>query len=262
MHYTINTCRARTSRQSVTDPPMQTFDRDEPVIRGSFIPRPGHRLVTIDADQIEMRLAAHFSADKNLIADFLEAERNGESFFVLASARIFGHPVSKKDPRYTHTKNASYGQIYGAGLERAAATAGVPVEHMRPIYMGFQQRYPGVSQLMNRLIYQGKHGGRPHAVTIDGRNLYVNRGHEYAILNTMVQGSAAVILKRGEVDLDAHGFGPYMRLTIHDEFLFEFPEDIAEQGLREATRILTDRDNYRVPITWGGKVLEGRWVKT
>jgi len=68
-------------------------------------------------------------------------------------------------------------------------------------------------------------------------------------------------LKRGLIDLDAHGFGPYIRLTIHDEYLFEFPEEIAEQGLKEASRILTDRENFRVPITWDGKVLEGRWVK-
>jgi DNA polymerase-1 len=262
MHYTINTCRARTSRQSVTDPPMQTFDRDEPVIRGSFIPRPGYRLVSIDADQIEMRLAAHFSADANLIQDFLDAEARGESFFVTSASRMFRQPISKKDPRYTHTKNASYGQLFGAGLEKAAATAGLPVEEMRPIYLGIQERYPGLGRLMQQHIYRGKRGGRPYAEAIDGRRLYVNRGHEYAILNTMIQGSAAVILKRGLVDLDAHGFGPYLRLTLHDEVLFEFPEDIAEQGLAEATRILTDRENFRVPLTWDGKVLEDRWVKT
>ncbi|HET9118320.1 MAG TPA: DNA polymerase [Pseudonocardiaceae bacterium] len=262
MHYTINTCRARTSRQSVTDPPMQTFDRDEPVIRGSYIPRPGNRLVSIDADQIEMRLAAHFSEDPQLIQDFIDSEARGESFFVTSASRMFGEPVSKKDPRYTHTKNASYGQIYGAGLDKAAATAGLPTELMAPIYLGFQQRYPGIMRLMNRLVREGKRDSRPHATALDGRRLYVFRGHEYAILNTMIQGSAAIILKRGLIDLDAHGFGPYLRLTIHDEFLFEFPEEIAEQGLKEATRILTDRENFRVPLTWGGKVLDHRWVKT
>ena len=263
MHYTINTCRARTSRQSVTDPPMQTFDRDEPVIRGSFIPRPGHRLVSIDADQIEARLCAHFSGDERMISDFWEADRSGGSFFLIMASRIFHEQISKKDPRYTRTKNATYGQIYGAGLEKAAATAGVPVEEMMPVYQGTNAMYPGINRLMNRLISEGKHAsGRPHAVAIDGRNLYVNKGHEYAILNTMIQGSAAVILKRGLIDLDAHGFGPYLRLTIHDEFLFEFPEGIAEAGLKEATRILTDRDNFRVPITWQGSVLKDRWVKT
>jgi DNA polymerase-1 len=241
---------------------MQTFDRDEPVIRGSFIPRPGHRLVSIDADQIEMRLAAHFSKDPNLVRDFIEAEQRGESFFVTAATRMFKEPVTKKDPRYTYTKNASYGQIYGAGLDTAAATAGLPVDEMRPIYLGFQERYPGIGRLMNELIARGRREQRPYAETIDHRKLYVFKGHEYAILNTMIQGSAAIILKRGLTDLDAHGFGPYLRLTIHDEFLLEFPEEIAEQGLREASRILTDRENFRVPITWAGKVLDDRWVKS
>lgn len=262
MHYTINTIRARTSRQSVTDPPMQTFDRDEPAIRGSFRPRPGHALITIDADQIEMRLAAHFSQDQNLIADFLEAERTGQSFFVLAASGIYGQEITKKDPRYTQTKNASYGQVYGAGLDKAAVTAGVPVEQMAPVYYGFQERYPGVIKLMNSLIYQGKRGGRPFATAIDGRKLYVYRGHEYAILNTMIQGSAAIILKQGAIDLDAHGLGNYLRLTIHDEFLLEAPVDIADEVLREAEKILTNRTDFAVPITWSGKVLTERWVKS
>jgi DNA polymerase-1 len=262
MHYTINTCRARTSRQSVTDPPMQTFDRDEPVIRGSYVPRPGYKLASIDADQIEMRLAAHFSRDPQLIADFLEAEANGQSFFVLSASRMFREPISKKDPRYTHTKNASYAQIYGSGLSQAAATAGLPVHEMRPIYMGFQQRYPGVARRMNELIRQGKQERRPYATALDGRKLYVYKGKEYAILNTEIQGSAAVILKRGLSDLEAAGFGPDLRLTIHDEVMFEFPEDVAEQRLAEAVNVLTDRTSFRVPITWGGKVMEHRWVKS
>lgn len=262
MHYTINTCKARTSRQSVTDPPMQTFDRDEPVIRGSFIPRSGYRLVSTDADQIEMRLTAHFSGDANLIGDFLDADATGQSFFVLAASRIFGEEVSKKDPRYSRTKNASYGQIYGAGIDTAAATAGVPVEQMAGPYYGFQQRYPDVFRLMERLIRQGKKDPRPHAVAVDGRKLGVFKGHEYAILNTMVQASAAIVLKRGLVDLDAAGFGPYLRLTIHDEFLGEFPEAGAEAALAEMTRILTDRETFRVPVTWAGKVLADRWVKS
>jgi DNA polymerase-1 len=151
--------------------------------------------------------------------------------------------------------------VYGSGLENAAVTAGVPVEQMRPVYYGFQQRYPGVPALMNRLIKQGKSGGRPYATAIDGRKLYVRRGHEYAILNTMCQGSGAVILKRGLVDLDAAGLGQYLRLTLHDEYLMECPKEDAEEVLRKTEQILTNRTDYRVPITWSGKILPTRWVK-
>ena len=262
MHYSINTCRARTSRMSVTDPPMQTFDRDEPVIRGAFIPRPGHVFISIDADQEELRLEADFSRDPNLIQDFKDADASGQSFFVLAASRIFNEEINKSDPRYSHTKNASYGQVYGASLATAAATAGVPAAQMQEPYYGFQRRYPQVMAHMDRLIREGKRGGRPYATAIDGRKLYVHRGHEYAILNTMVQGSAAVVLKRGLVDLDAAGLGGYLRLTLHDEYLLEVPRQDARDVLRKAEEILTDRETFRVPLTWSGKILDQRWVKS
>jgi DNA polymerase-1 len=268
MHYSIWPCRARTSRMSITDPPMQTYDRDEPVVRGAYIPRPGHVLAPIDADQFEMRLTAHFSGDQTLIHDFAEAERTGQSFFVLAASRIYHEHVSKKDPRYNWTKNASYAQVYGAGLDKVAVTAGVPRAQMADPYYGFQSRYPGVPRLMQKLIYGAKRrGGRPYADVIDGRRLFVPRGHEYAILNTMVQASQAVLFKRGLVNLDAAGFTPYMRLPAHDEELFEFPERDAEAMLAQATRILTDRETLKVPVTWSGTILarddnQGRWRKT
>lgn len=263
MHYSIWPCRARTSRMSVTDPPMQTFDRDEPVVRGAYIPRPGHVLGSIDADQIEARLGAHFSRDRQMIGDFWEADKTGASFFLVMAAKIFGEQITKKDPRYARTKNATYAQIYGAGLEKAAVTAGVPVEQMKPVYYGTQALYPGLPALMNRLINNAKRGkGRPYADAIDGRRLYVRRGHEYAILNTMIQASAAVIMKRGLVNLDAAGFGPTMCLPVHDEILFEFPEREAAGMLAEASRILTDRESFSVPFTWGGSLLPERWKKT
>lgn len=262
MHYSIHTCQARTSRQSVTDPPMQTYDRDEPVVRGSFIPRPGHVFISIDADQIEARVGAHLSGDANLIADLLEADATGQKFFIIGASRIYGEDISKSDPRYTQTKNAFYGQQYGAGLDKAAVTAGVPVEQMRPVYMGIQQRYPGVQAAMNRLIRKGKEQGRPYTTTIMGRKLYADRGHEYALWNYEIQGSSAEIMKDGQIRLADSGFGPYLRLDVHDEILMEAPREYAQDMLIEASRILTDRDNFRVPITWSGNILEDRWRKT
>jgi DNA polymerase I len=261
MHYSINTCRARTGRMSVTDPPMQTFDRDEPIIRGAFVPRPGHVLISIDASQIEARLAAHFSGDRQMIEDFHLADESGQSFFLIMASKIYNERITKKDPRYSRTKNATYAQIYGAGLDKAAVTAGVPVDQMRPVYHGTQQLYPGVNHLMNQLIRQGKSGGRPYATAIDGRRLYVSRGHEYAILNSMIQGSAAVIMKRGLIDLDAAGLGSSLRLSIHDEVILEAPKEDAEEMLRAAVRILSSTDDFKVAIPWEGVILPERWEK-
>lgn len=262
MHYSIWSSRARTSRMSITDPAMQTFDRDEPILRGAYIPRPGNVLITIDADQIEARLAAHFSGDQRMIFDFHEADRTGAKFFILMAERIYNRTITKKDLEYTWTKNATYAQIYGSGLPKAAATAGVPIAQMSPVYDGFKLLYPGVMRLMNELIRQGKSERRPRVPTLTGRYLYTYKGKEYALLNTKIQGSAAEIMKWGLVKLDAAGFCPYLRLPIHDEVLMEVPAADAEAVLSEASRILTDRENFAVPITWAGSILTDRWVKT
>jgi DNA polymerase I len=261
LHYNIHSCRARTTRMSITDPAMQTFDRDVPAIRGSIIPREGCVLVTIDADQIEARMTAHFANDPRMIADFRYADENKLKFFIEMASRIYSEQISKRDPRYTWTKNATYAQIYGSGLPKAAVTAGVPIEVMRPAYEGLSQMYPNVKRLMDYLIRTAK-GQRPKVQTIDGRWLYANRGHEYALLNTLVQGSAATVLKRGIINLDAGGLGEYLRLPVHDEILLEVPADLAADVLREAERILTDYESFRVPITWSGSILTERWVKT
>ena len=261
MHYNIKSCEARTTRMSITDPPMQTFDRDVPFVRGSFRPRPGYVFITIDADQIEARLAAHFSNDQNMIAEFRRCDEQQLKFFIEMASKIYAEQISKKDPRYTWTKNATYAQIYGSGLSKAAATAGVPIEVMEPAYNGLATLYPGVKRLMNQLIWRGKEG-EPKVKIIDGRYLRVNPGHEYALLNTLIQGSAAVIMKKGLIDLDAAGFGPYLCLVVHDEVMMEVPAQWAEEMLRAAIEILTDRTNFRVPLTWGGSILTERWVKT
>lgn len=263
MHYSIHPSRARTGRMSVTDPPMQTYDRDEPVVRGCYVPRPGHVFITIDADQIEARLAAHFSRDPRMIQDFLDADASKQKFFIIAAGRIYGREISKRDPEYTWTKNATYGQIYGAGLAKVATTAGVPVSQMGPVYTSLQERYAGVGALMNRLIRENKgRGHRPQVRTLMGRRLYADRGHEYALLNYLIQGSAAEIMKTGLVRLDAAGLGPKLCLPVHDEIIIEAERGEADEVLRVATEILTDRENFAVPITWAGDILEERWTKT
>jgi DNA polymerase I-like protein with 3'-5' exonuclease and polymerase domains len=116
---------------------------------------------------------------------------------------------------------------------------------------------------MNQLISAGRHGrGRPEVRTLMNRRLYADRGHEYALLNYEIQGSAAEIMKQGQIELCAAGLGPYLRLDIHDEFLLEAPKEYAAEMLAVASGILTDRSNFAVPITWAGSILEDRWRKT
>lgn len=269
IHPSIWSCRARTSRMSVTDPAMQTFDRDEPVIRGAYVPRPGCVFVTVDADQIEARLGACFGQDAAMIDMFRHAEQSPYSFFRLMASQIFRqHPddIPKSDPRYTLAKNTTYGKIYGSGEETMAATAGVTVEQIRPIRGMFDAYYPGITRLMNSIVSRAKadvrSGGYPHIETPLGRQLRGEPGKEYALTNYLIQAHAAEILKMGLIKLDAAGLGPYMRLPIHDEIVLEVPKEHGQECLDLVVRLLTDRETYPVPITWQGSILEERWRKT
>jgi len=263
VHYSIHSTGAqRTGRNSVTSPPMQTFDRDIPLVRGSFRPRDGNVFITIDADQIEARLCAITSGDPKMIADFNECDRTGQSFFLNMAGRIYGEPISKKDPRYTMTKNTVYATIYGSGMDTAAVTAGVTVDQLEPIYQGFKTMYPVLAKDSRRLVERMKRmKGQPRVKTITGRELVVDRHRAYSAIDYRIQGSAAEILKHGAVAVAAAGYEDMLRLTIHDELLGEAPREHAEDIKRHWTQILTDRDSFPVPLTWSGDVLEERWEK-
>lgn len=262
MHYSINTIgAARTGRNSVTDPPMQTFDRDVPLIRGCFRPRPGHVLISWDAAQIEMRMAAHISGDRRLIDELRMCDETGQSFFVNVASRIYGELVPKSDPRYSWTKNTSYATIYGSGLTTAAATAGVSVAQLEPVYRGWKAQFSGLDRWGRELTNKCKDMRSPAARTILGRRLAVDRGKEYSAVDYTIQGSAAEWLKQCVINLDAAGYGPLLRITQHDEVIAEVPVADAPAVLRDVTELLTDRATFRVPLPWEGKIMEERWEK-
>jgi DNA polymerase-1 len=142
-------------------------------------------------------------------------------------------------------------------------TAGVSVDQMRPSYEGLAELYPQVKDFMAKVVRDNRRANhRPQVRTAMGKRLYVNRGKEYAGVDYTIQGTAAEILKAGTVAMDAAGYGPMLRLTIHDEIFAEVPVADAQDVLRAGSEILTDRVNWAVPLTWSGTILEERWVKS
>jgi DNA polymerase-1 len=263
IHANIWSLGARTSRMSITDPALQTLPRDDLIVRGAFIPRPGYVFISIDADQIEARLAAHFSEDQGFIAAFYEADNGGRDFFCGVASEIFQTNIIKTDRRRQYTKNTVYGSLYGAGAPKMALTAGVTLAVMEPIKKAFDQRYPGLKALSNRIIQEASLHSPPAVFTPLGRRLILDLGREYTQgTNALIQGHAAEILKRGLLDLDAAGFGDALLLPVHDEIILEVRKEEAEDALRTVSKILTNRSDYKVPITWDGKIMSERWVKT
>jgi DNA polymerase-1 len=255
----INTLGARTGRMSLTEPALQTLHRDDPTVRQAFVPREGCVFISCDYDQIEARLAAHFSEDQGLIDAF-----NGpDDFFCVIATGMFGETIIKGDPRRQVTKNTIYGSIYAAGIETMARTAGLSPERMGPIKFAFDARYPGLHQMLDGVVaaaqMRKETEGRAYVRTPLGREITVKDTRDYALVNYLIQGTAAEVLKQAMVELDAVGLGDYLVLPIHDELLLEVPRELAQEAMHTVERVMSDLTSFKVPLTSSAVLFEDRW---
>lgn len=239
VHPTIKTLGARTGRMSVTDPALQTIPRGDALVRDSFIPfDEGDLLLSCDYSQVEMRLLAHFSGDPKLQAAFKEADATGGDFFVSLGKEIYADPnFSKKDPRRGLVKGTMYGAAYGSGIQKMADTAEVSYDQMKEVSETVFRTYPGIKSFMTDIEKVGKYReaneGEGYVKTQMGRRLPCDSGKVYALTNYILQGTAAELMKKSIIRLDASGFLPYMKMPIHDEMIFSMPASMVEEASKE-----------------------------
>lgn len=259
LHANINSLGAITGRMSITNPGLQTLQRDDPTVRTAFVPSPENALVTCDADQIEARLATHFSGDQGLAVAF-GAEQD---FFCEIASQIFGEPITKRDKRRQITKNTVYGKIYGAGAATIGRTAHVTSQVAEAFIQAFDARFPGIAQLMQTVTAEAESRlraeGRAYVRTPLGREIPVQGEREYALVNYLIQGHAAEVMKKGLADLVAAGVAEYLVLPVHDEVILDAPAGEAEEIARTVERTLTDVNTYSVPLTWSAEVWQSDW---
>lgn len=267
LHCSIHPCAAATSRMSISDPSMQNLPSDDTLVRGAFICDDGYTWVSSDFSQVEMRMAAHFSGDANLIDTFAKADApGGKKFFLQVAQDIFGEEIDSHDPRYRLTKGVGYGYLFGAGLDKMAATAGVPIEQMRPIRDAFLSRYAGLDRMSRRIVQEAREhaqdgDGIPWVKTPTGRRLTVDPGKEYVAVNRLIQGHAAEILKLAAVQLEQAGLMDTVYLPIHDEYLCQVPIDEAEEYRRAIQDAMGFPTQYKVPVTAEAEIVGSRWKK-
>lgn len=262
LHPSINTMAARTARMSITEPALQTLPRMGDTIRNAFVPSDGSGLLTIDADQIEARLTAHFSRDPGLIAAFLA---DGD-FFCNIAGTTYGYPVEKGMTERDLIKKVVYGKVYGSAVAKMAISAGVPIQQMEIANASFDQNFPGVRVLQSAVINEGKRrsaqdpNGRGFVITPYGRKLMSDRSKEYTLVNYLIQCHAAEILKKKISMLDAAlPDEAKMVLPVHDEIIFDVPLDIIHEVKMMAEEVLNESEDYLVPITWSGDILLESW---
>lgn len=261
----INTCQARTGRMSVDTPALQTLPRksdDNPLaiaVRNCFVARDGNVLVLCDFDQIEARMFAHLARDPRMIAAFMEGD-----FFTNMARMIYGDPtIVKSDLRRQLTKNAIYAIAYGSGLEKFCITAGISMDEGRPFWNALHSMFPGIKSFqreVNSIALQRKASeGVPYVLSpITGRRHVADDRKEYTLVNYMIQGTAAEVLKMKLIELDNVGLGEYMVLPVHDEVIFDVPKEDAADVAAVVKETMEDKDLFSVPLT-AGVDITSRW---
>lgn len=253
LHPDIRTVGTRTARLTVSRPAMQTLPRG-PEVRDAIIARDGHFLMLADYKQAELRVLAHFAQDKDMIRAFLDGEDLHQML-----ADVAGVPRQVAKPSW-------FAKVYGAGIHRFSETAGITEDEARAIYAALDARFPGIKRFIaktadraaERLVSDGEAWVR----TPWGRYLPADLDHEHKLVNYLIQSTATADLpKEKAVLLDAAGWGEYITMPVHDEFIFDIPDYLREEAEHDIPKIMTELDKFRVPMEvdyevvprWGAK---------
>jgi DNA polymerase-1 len=250
VHASINTMGARTGRMSITNPPLQTLPSKEASIRNCIIPyNEDEVLYAIDFSQIEMRMLAHYSGDDALIAA-VEAE---DLHRFCASLAYGVDEADVTDLQRKIAKNTNFARVYGAGPQKIADTAGVPLAQIQGYMDAFDSRFPDVSKFMNSVTFEGKRRlateGQAYITTSGGRRVVGDPDKVFALTNYVLQGSACDVFKQAIVSVDStDGLRGTIVGPIHDELLFSFPKATAEAQAQAALDAMQDLTGFRVPM--------------
>ena len=258
MHTRFRQAVAQTGRLSSKDPNLQNIPIRTELgrrIREAFVADPGKVLVALDYSQIELRILAHLSEDKN----FLSAFRDGVDVHRRTAAEVFSVPepeVTAEQRRIA--KAVNFGVIYGQTAFGLSRQLGIPRGKAGSYIKAYLEKIPGVTRYMDELVDIADQRG--FAETIFGRRRRIpelsrkgaSRSYgERAARNTPIQGSAADIMKRAMIAVEAALAGvPWaqMLLTVHDELIFECDEGKIDELIKLASPLMEGAAQLSVPL--------------
>jgi DNA polymerase-1 len=260
IHATLNQTVAATGRISASDPnlqniPIRTVEGRR--IRSAFVAEPGHRLLSADYSQIELRILAHLSKDATLIDTF----RRGEDVHDRTAREIFG-PLSPLpvDEQRRVSKMVNYALLYGKSAFTLAKDLGVSRTEAATFIEAYFARYPSVRGFIDDTIARARETGYVRTLLgrlrrlpdLRARNPQIRFEAERQAMNTPVQGSAADLIKKAMIDLfaalGARGMKSRLILQIHDELLLEVPEAEAEEARALVKSIMEGALQLDVPL--------------
>jgi DNA polymerase-1 len=247
VHPTFVQTGAATGRLSCVNPNVQNIPirTEEGIrIREAFIPAEGCLLVSADYSQVELRILAHFSGDESLIKAFQE----GEDIHRRTWAEVTGkRPSEVTADERARAKAVNFGIIYGSSAFGLANQLGIATADAQATIDAYFARYRGVRRFLDDTIETARHSGyvrtllgrRRYLPDLGSRNRVLRNAAERMAVNTVIQGTAADLIKQAMVQLgralSAEGLRSRMILQVHDELVFEAPKQ--EEGeLRDLVR--------------------------
>lgn len=261
VHTSYHQAVAATGRLSSTDPNLQNIPirtEEGRRIRQAFIAPVGKKIVAVDYSQIELRIMAHLSQDKAL----LDAFAHGKDIHRATAAEVFGVSLDEvtADQRRS-AKAVNFGLIYGMSAFGLAKQLGVSRGEAQQYVDRYFERFPGVLDYMERTRAQAHEQG--YVETLFGRRLYLpeinaqnmarRKGAERAAINAPMQGTAADIIKKAMIVVDAwlqqQSAPPaVMIMQVHDELVFEVDEDKVDVVQQQLVALMAKAAKLDVPL--------------
>lgn len=240
VHTTFNPAGAATGRLSSSNPNLQNIPIRTELgreVRAAFVPRPGWKLVVADYSQIELRLLAHFSRDPVLVEAFIQQE----DIHTRTAAEVFGvMPLMVSREMRNSAKAVNFGIVYGISGFGLAQQLGIPRYEAERYIKAYFERYAGVRRFIDETIAEVRQTGMTRTLfgrerpipDMNARNPNARGFAERTAVNTPLQGTAADLIKLAMIDIDGQlesgSWQARMLLQVHDELVFEAPEEEVE----------------------------------
>ena len=272
IHTSYNQTVTATGRLSSSNPNLQNIpirDEDGKEVRKAFVPDDGCIFLSVDYSQIELRIMAHLSGDRNMIEDF----RSGYDIHAATAAKVYKKPIEEvtKDER-RKAKVANFGIIYGISVFGLAERMNVDRREAKELIENYFATYSGVQQYIEKCKQEAKEKGYVETIfhrkrylpDINSHNAVVRGYAERNAVNAPIQGSAADIIKVAMVSIyrrmKAEGMRSTMILQVHDELNFNIIPEEKERMLSIVLEEMQNALHMSVPLIaehgWGANWLE------
>jgi DNA polymerase-1 len=260
IHTSYQQAVTSTGRLSSTEPNLQNIPIKTPEgrkIREAFIAEKGNVLISADYSQIELRIMAHLSGDKNLTRAF----KNNIDVHSATASEIFNVPLENVTPDHRRSAKAiNFGLIYGMSAFGLTRQLGIPRNEAQAYLDTYFERYTGVKDYMEstkelakkNLFVETILGRKLHVATINDPNGLRRKAAERAAINAPLQGSAADIIKKAMIDVDqwigVNNPDIKMIMQVHDELIFEVKKEFAVDALNEIVKLMECSVKLKIPL--------------